>query len=252
MKKIALLILIVWPVAAHATDSYELLTAVLRGYVRAGKVQYAPLCKDGRLKDSIAQLAGTNPDTLPDQNAKLAFWINAYNAYTIQAICGRYPIKSINDLHGGGLVLGSIMNTTVWDRDFVVINNKKMTLNHIEHKIVRPLFHDPRAHFALVCASKSCPALRFEAFEGNRLDEQLNDQGMLFFADPYRNRFDVPEKKATLSKILDWYSKDFGPDRKTVLLFVARFLPDDLAASIRSEPEAWKISYLDYDWSLNE
>lgn len=247
-----LMLLFLRGAAPSASGAQDVYTSLLQEYVREGKVKYPQLCKDRRLAESIAYLKSTDPNRLPNDRDRLAFWINAYNAYTLKVICDHYPVKSINDLHSGGLVIGSVLNTTIWDQDFVIINGKAMTLNQIEHKIIRPVFKDPRAHFALVCASKSCPPLRAEAYEGARLDQQLDDQARIFLSDPGRNHFDIANRKASISKIFDWYGKDFGKNQQDILLFLSKFLSNEIAAAIRSDSEKWKVEYLHYDWSLNE
>jgi hypothetical protein len=234
------------------SQSHALFTALLRQYVHEGGVNYKELRNDARLERYIQQLVATNPDSLHAEDAKLAFWINAYNAYTLKAICDHYPVESINDLHTGGLILGSILKTTVWDEDFVVIGGKQMTLNQIEHSIVRPVFRDARAHFALVCASKSCPPLRSEAFEGQTLQAQLDDQGRAFLSSDFRNRLDSAKRVAYLSKIFSWYSSDFGKSDSELLLFIAKFLPSSIARDIRKNLAEWTIENLDFDWTLNE
>jgi hypothetical protein len=249
---VILVFMILIGMTSNQQEDHTLFTEILQDYVHDGKVNYRELCQDNRLETYIAQLAATNPDTISDEKASLAFWINAYNAYTIKVICDNYPINSINELHTGGMYIGTILNKTIWDKDFVIINNQKTTLNHIEHEIIRPLFQDPRAHFALVCASKSCPPLRSESYEGYKLEEQLDDQGRIFFKDSSNNFFEIDKKEAHLSKILDWYSKDFGKKNKEILLYITRFLPDDLAATIKANPEGWDINHTKYDWSLNE
>ena len=230
---------------------HGLFTEILSNYVHKGFVDYKNLRNDKRLDEYIRWLATANPDTLPDEKEQLAFWINAYNAYTLKIICGNYPVESINDLHSGGLVIGTVFKTTVWDKKLVTVNGQVMTLNSIEHEIVRPRLKDPRVHFALVCASKSCPPLRSEAYEGSQLNAQLDDQGKLFFADTFRNELDAARKQAHISKILSWYSEDFGGSDKRILMFISRFLPPTLAEQINANSSDWDISYKDYDWSLN-
>jgi len=234
---------------AEAAAAY---TGLLRDHVADGHVDYGELCEDVRLESYLAYVAATDPDTFVTRADQLAFWINAYNAWTLKVICDNYPVESINDLHAGGRVIGHITKKTVWDKKFAVVGDYVYSLNHIEHDIVRPVFDDPRAHFALVCASVSCPPLRTEAYEGSRLDAQLDDQGRLFFADNSKNRFDVSQRKAYLSKILDWYQKDFGRSDEEVLVYISRFLPDEIAADILEDPSAWSVKHLDYDWVLNE
>jgi hypothetical protein len=230
---------------------HVLFTQILSEYVRDGRVDYGRLCKDDRLETYVSQLAATNPDAITDAKARLAFWINAYNAYTLKVICDNYPVESINDLHFGGLVVGTVVKKTIWDKKLVVVGGGKMSLNHVEHKIVRPEFKDPRAHFALVCAAKSCPPLRAEAYEGASLDDQLDDQGRIFFGEPDKNRFDVEKKIAYLSKILDWYKGDFGKNDEEILLAIIPFLAEELAGDIDANPGAWDIKHTKYDWSLN-
>ncbi len=239
-------------IPSFGAESHGLFTAILADHVHGSLVDYKSLCADERFDEYIIQIAEMNPDTIASDKARLAFWINAYNAFTLKIICDNYPVKSINDLHFGGLILGTVLKKTVWDKDLVEINNKKTTLNTIEHKIIRPIFKDPRTHFALVCASMSCPGLRPEAYEGEKLDEQLNDEGRKFLADQFKNSFDTEKRRAHISKIFSWYSKDFGGKDEKVLEFIAGFLPEDIASEIRSDPGAWDVSYKDYDWSLND
>lgn len=233
-------------------NSHFLFTEILREYVRDGRVNYAELRSDRRLGEYLQQLAATNPDTIADNRAQLAFWMNAYNAYTIKVICDNYPVKSINDLHTGGLIVGTVLKKTIWDKELAVVNGKRLSLNQIEHEIIRKRFNEPRIHFALVCAAKSCPPLRSEAFIGERLNEQLDDQGRVFFSQIDKNHFDPEKKIAHLSKIMDWYEGDFGKSDEEVLLHVSQFLSEELAASIAADPKKWRIKYTDYDWSLNE
>src|SRR6266852_5927302 len=202
---------------AHA-ESHNLFTAILADYVDNGWVNYKMLCRDKRLEQYIRQLAETNPDTIASDKARLAFWINAYNAYTLKIICDNYPVKSINDLHWGGLIIGTVLKKTVWDKDIVVVNHQKITLNTVEHGLIRPTFKEPRAHFALVCASKSCPPLRSEAYEAEKLDRQLDDQVRKFVNDPEKNWYDVSRNEAHISKIFSWFSGDFGKDDASILL----------------------------------
>jgi hypothetical protein len=226
----------------NGKDSHTLFNEILKEYVHDGKVNYKNLCKDDRLGKYLNQLSNTNPDKIENTKERLAFWINAYNAFTLKIICDNYPVKSIMDLDSG----------KIWDRVFIEINGMKMSLNHIEHEIIRKEFNQPRIHFALVCAAISCPPLRSEAFGGYKLDDQLNDQGDIFLNQKDKNYFDLKEKEAHLSKILDWYGKDFGSDNGEILLYLTRFLPEKTATSIKENPNEWEVRYTEYDWSLNE
>jgi len=230
---------------------HRLFSQVLTAHVGDGRVDYAALKTDPRLDRYLAQLAATDPEQLPDDSARLAFWLNAYNAYTIKLIVDREPLKSITEIGTGGLVLGSVLKTTAWDIRFAEVGGKKLTLNEIEHEIIRRKFKDARAHFALVCASGSCPVLRTEAYEGDKLDGQLDAQAQLFLRDSTRNRFDLATKTASLSSIFSWYQGDFGVDKTAALLKAASYASPEVRAAIEAEPKAWTVEYLTYDWSLN-
>ena len=238
--------------AQNKDDQHLLFTQILNDYVHNGLVNYKKLKDDNRLDKYLKQLENTNPDNLLTDEDKLAFWINVYNAFTLKFIIEEYPVESINNLHWGGLYLGSLLGTTVWDDEKIIINGKRLSLNNIEHDIARKKFNEERVHFAMVCASYSCPPLLDEAYEGFKLNEQLNEQARLFFNDETKNKFDLKERTAYLSKILDWYSSDFGNDDKSILLYVSQFLDSEIADDIRKNTSQWKIDHLSYNWDLNE
>jgi hypothetical protein len=230
----------------------SLFTLILSEYVKDGLVDYKNLKDDKHFDEYLDQLSKTNINDFKNIDDIIAFWINVYNAYTLKFILEEYPVESINDLHWGGLYLGSVLGTTIWDDDKIVINNVKLSLNNIEHDTLRKAIGDERVHFALVCASISCPQLRNEAYEGSSVNEQLEEEARTFFSDRSKNRFDPETKTAHLSKILDWYDDDFGNSKQEILEYVARYLPDDLASEIIAYIDEWKIEYLDYNWNLND
>lgn len=232
--------------SCFAQKPHQLFSEILKDYVVNGAVDYESLRRDLRLEKYIDYLAKTDPKKILSKDSLLAFWINAYNAYTLKIICDNYPLKSIKDLNPKWSF------KTVWDKDFVIINNKKMSLGDIEHKIIRPQFRDPRVHFALVCAAKGCPILRSQAYRGEKLNTQLDEQARSFLVDKEKNSFDLKNKIANISPILRWYSKDFGPNQESVLKYIAKFLPKAIAQSVKKEARNWKVRYRHYDWSLNE
>ena len=238
--------------AQNKNDQHLLFTQILNDYVHDGLVNYINLKEDKRLDKYLEQLENTNPDNLRTDEDKLAFWINAYNAFTLKFIIEEYPVESINDLHWGGLYLGTLLGTTVWDDEKIIINGTKLSLNNIEHDIARKKFNEERVHFAMVCASYSCPQLRDEAYEGFKLNKQLNEQARLFFMDATKNNFDLKKRTAYLSKILNWYSSDFGNDDQSILLYVSQFLDREIADDIRRNLSQWEIDHLSYNWDLNE
>lgn len=236
---------------APAPARHGLFDAILHDYVKNGRVDYRGLQNDARLDAYLRQLQHTDPDTFQNTRDQLAFWLNAYNAFTLKLIVDNYPLKSINELHFGGLYIGTILKKTIWHKKFIQINGRKLSLNNIEHDILRKQFHDPRIHFAIVCASISCPPLREEPYEGFKVDEQLDDQGRRFFSESDKNRFDVENRIAYLSKILDWFAEDFGRNKAERLRFISRFVAPDIAAALQSAPETWKVRHTAYNWNLN-
>lgn len=229
---------------------HSLFTAVLKDHVRDGIVDYKSIKGDERLTSYINYMQNIDTASL-HADERLPFWINAYNSWTIKVVVDNYPLKSIKDL-GADLVIGTIFKTTVWDKNLVTMNKgQKMSLNDIEHKIIRK-YGDARVHFAMVCAAKSCPPLRSEAFVADRVGEQMDEQGRIFMSDKTKNRFDFDKQRIAISKIFDWFEGDFEDDSKSVIRFIARFVPKDTAETLLQEERRFKIDYLDYDWRLNE
>jgi hypothetical protein len=237
---------------SFAEDKHTLFTDMLKAYVRRGVADYKSLCKDPRFMRYIDQLKQVNPDTLGSGNEALAFWLNTYNAWTLKIVCDKYPLKSITELHSGGAALAVVFKTTVWDKNLVTVYGKLTSLGFIEHKILRPKFKDARIHFALVCAAKGCPPLRSEAYEADRIDAQLDEQGRVFLADRGKNEFDIENKVAHISPIFGWFKTDFGARKEAVLRYLSEFAPPGARGFLKDGPGEWKLSYTSYDWSLNE
>lgn len=173
------------------------------------------------------------------RNDQLAYWINAYNAYTIQLIIRNYPLKSIKDI--GSKIKIPFVNTP-WDIKFIRIGNKTYDLNNIEHDILRKKFNEPRIHFAIVCASVSCPKLLNEAYVGTRLNDQLAAQAREFINDPTRNK--ITPGKAELSPIFSWFKGDFTK-KGSLQDFINQYATTKITAKT-------SLSNLDYNWNLNE
>ncbi|MCU0338846.1 MAG: DUF547 domain-containing protein [Spirosomaceae bacterium] len=205
-----------------------------------GFVNYTNFKKDyDELKKYLDMLSANAPNNKWTQEEQLAYWINAYNAFTVQLILDNYPgISSIKDL-GSKVKIPFVSDA--WTIKFITIGGKKMDLNNIEHGIIRKKFDEPRIHFALVCAAKSCPPLRNEAFVAARLDTQLDDQGRDFLNDKTKNN--VTKDKAELSKILSWYGGDFTK-KMPMVDWVNKY------SAVKIDKKT-PISHLDYDWDLN-
>jgi len=224
---------------------HQMFTEILKNYVKNGLADYKNLKNDKQLDKYLSELSNTNPDKL-NRNEKLAFWINAYNAFTLKLVVDNYPLKSITDIK-----TSSDKVRTVWDTEFITINNKKYSLNYIEHKILRKM-NEPRIHFAIVCASISCPELIIEAFEADKIELQLENRTKIFLNDKSRNHFDMKNRKAHISEIFNWFEKDFGKNDKEVLTYFSQYLPDNIKTDINQNIDKWKIDYNDYNWNLNE
>jgi len=227
-------------------------TAILAKRVRGGDFDYAGLAKERKELDVyVASLEAVKPEAFAalSRPEKFAFWVNAYNAYTVKRVLDGYPVKSIRDLGDEKL--------SVWDRDLAPLGalhpalaKSKLTLNEIENKILRPTFMDARVHAAVNCASKGCPPLRAEAFVGEKLDAQLDEQVKAWLADTSRNRIDAKKRRLEISKVFEWFAEDFQSEAGGAPGWIARFRPADKNWLIaRPKPE---ITFLEYDWALNE
>jgi hypothetical protein len=188
----------------------------------------------------LDQLSANPPAANWSKTEQMAFWINAYNAYTIRLILDHYPVESIKDI-GSKIKIPFV--TTPWAAKFFSIGGEKMSLDNIEHGILRKKYDDPRIHFALVCASISCPRLRNEAFTAAKLDRQLDDQGKDFLNNPAKNK--VGKAKAQLSKYFDWYKGDWEKNGQSVAKWVNKYSATKMDATA-------EVSYLDYNWNLNK
>jgi hypothetical protein len=203
-----------------------------------GMVDYAGFVKDKKaLQHYVDYLSTHQPTAKWSKNEKLAYWINAYNAFTVKLIVDHYPVKSIKDIKKGIPFVNS-----VWDIPFIPMGKEKVDLNFIEHSILRKEFKDPRIHAAINCASFSCPLLRNEAYTADHLDEQLEDAMRKFVNDSQRNQVDKSSVK--ISKIFSWFSGDFRLNGASVIDYLNKYAKKSIDSNA-------KMDYLDYDWDLN-
>lgn len=222
--------------------SHKMWSDLLKKHVKTdGLVDYQGFILDSALLNSyLITLNNTHPDFKSwSDEERLAYWINAYNAFTIKLIIDNYPLNSIKDLNP--TVSVPFINS-VWDKPIIQIQEFTYSLNDIEHKILRKRFEEPRIHFAINCASKSCPNLRSEAYFPDILYDQLEEQSILFLNDTSKNY--VSHEEIRISKIFLWFNGDFTNDG-SIIEFINRY------SSVKADQEA-KIRYLKYDWSLNE
>jgi len=241
-------------VASSDPLSYEGYETVLRTYVNAdGLVDYPALQVNPQgLKDFVAQLRSVSPDTYAawSENEKIAFLINVYNAITLESIINQNPLKgSIKDIFG------------VWNFNKHTVMERSLTLDNIEHDILRKDFQEPRIHAALVCAAISCPPLRQEPYTGENLDEQLDDQVRKWLSSPNGLQIDRTQNRVAISSIFDWFGKDWqtkyaiegtftgSAKERSALNFISNYVnPEDKEYL---EQGNYKLNYLNYDWSLN-
>ncbi len=256
--------LALWSTTAQAAFDHHhaAWNALLKSHVvvaaggNASALRYAAMQRDHEtLRSYLAVLSAVSTQVYDAwiRPQQLAFLINAYNAYTVELILTRYPdLKSIKDL-------GSFVQSP-WKKKFFRLLGAERTLGDVEHGLIRApgVFDDPRIHAAVVCASVGCPMLRDEAFVANRLDAQLDDGLRRFLSDRTRNRFDASAGTLQVSKLFDWYRKDFEQGHRGFdslqALFArhAEVLADTPAAQGEIRAGRTQIVFLDYDWSLND
>ena len=217
----------------------SLYARLLKQYVNQGVVDYRGIKNEEMILDQYLKvLENTDPRKLSGSE-QFAFYVNAYNAWTIKLILSAYPgLKSIKEL-------GSFLSTP-WKKKIARIDGDVLTLDAIEHDILRKQFKDPRVHFAVNCASQSCPPLRSEPYQGNILNRQLDEMTTAFLNDPARNYLDG--KTLYVSSIFKWFAEDFNNDIVGYFLIYAQ---EDLKKRLEANRDKIGIKYLDYDWSLN-
>ena len=242
MKNIFLLIVSFFTAVssfAQKAPSHQQWDKLLKKHVNeAGMVNYKGFQKDKTEFDAYLKTLSDNaPQKSWSQKDQIAYWINAYNAFTVSLILQKYPVKSIKDIGGSIYKIN-----TAWDIKFIKIGGEKYDLNNIEHKMLRKKFEEPRMHFAIVCASLSCAKLRREAYTGDKLDDQLEDQSKDFLNDKSKNN--ITAEKAQLSKYFSWYKGDFTKNG-SLTDYINKYSKTKITGNT-------KISSLDYNWSLNE
>ena len=210
--------------------SHSAFDALLKKYVSStGVVDYAGLKRNSsQLQSYLGELAKETPKSSWSRNEKLAYWINAYNAFTLDLIVKNHPVKSITDLDGG----------SPWKVKRIELERKKYSLDQIENQIIRPQFKEPRIHFAVNCAAVSCPTLLNEAFLPEKLNGQLEKQTRKFINNSNFNQ--ISESSAKVSKIFEWYGEDFG-DLKN---YLNKYSDTKIGKGVN-------IEFGDYDWALN-
>lgn len=194
-----------------------------------------------RLDRYLTDLQTVDPTRLT-RDQQLAYWINLYNAVTVEVILENYPVGSIRDIRDGPLSIGP------WNRPLVQVAGQTLTLNDIEHRIIRPTFDEQRIHFALNCAAVGCPNLMGRAWQAETLERDFSTAERAYVNDPRGVRFDE-RGGLILSKIYIWFREDFGPNEQAVLVRIETAAEPKLRALIN---EGQRVKAYRYDWALND
>lgn len=239
------------PAEAQATFDHSAFDALLKKHVVDGMVDYDAFKGSAEFQRYLASLAAAQPGNLPEAE-RLAYWINVYNAYTIQLINSHGERDSIRNINKSlGLSLKG-----PWKEKLVKAGGRTLHLDNVEQDIIRKEFLSypgwQRIHFALVCAAMGCPVLRSEAYTGARLDTQLDEQAKLFLLrQPDKNRVDAARGVLHASPIMSkWYREDFGGSDAEIAKWLSRFWPDGPEKQLLASGRV-KVEETDYDWTLN-
>jgi hypothetical protein len=230
-----------------ATIDLRIWDELLQRYVDdLGRVNYRRWKAEGAdvLRAWLESLADVDLADFTDADARLALWLNAYNAIAISQVLEVYPIASIRPKVLG--IPNWLSFLDFFTRSNTIIGGKKYSLNQIEHAILRPEFAEPRIHFALVCASVGCPLLRRGAYFPESVRTQLEADASRFIHNPDKVRYDAQKKTLYLSKIFKWYEEDFVKAAGSVAEYVGGYLGPEAAVG-----DGWAIVFLPYDWNLN-
>lgn len=232
--------------AGQPADFHNAWDALVKKHVLSGKVNYKGFIADKAGLEAYLQKLAAADISAYSGNQKLAYWINAYNAYTVKLIVDNYPLKSIRDL------------SRPWKKKFcrVAGYSKAVSLDFIEHKILRKEFAEPRIHFAIVCASIGCPDLQPFAFRGDQIEAQLGTVARTFFTSPKHFKI-IPDEEdgryiyIHISKIFQWFGDDFGPNKKAWAAYFRQYAQGE-NLGLLEHAETIRIKYLKYDWNLND
>jgi len=234
-------------VAASSAFDHSAFDRLLQRHVAEGLVDYDAFARSPEFHAYLEALDSAHLEDLPESE-RLAFWINAYNAWTIEQVNAHEERESIRNINK---TLGLLPLKGPWSEKMVRAAGRTLSLDDVEHGIIRKQFDEPRIHFALVCAALGCPPLRSEAYTGEGLEEQLDEQARTFLRrSPHKNRVDVTEGTVWASPILTWYKGDFGGDDESLGRFLARYWPEGPERELLLSG-TFRVRKTDYDWTLN-
>ncbi len=263
------LVTLVFSVQSWALDhTHKAFDSLLQKHVvvqqggKVSQVRYSEFAKDrATLKGYLDELSAVKKAEFDgySKTQQMAFLINAYNGYTLELILGNYPVKSIKDI-------GNEFFDNRWKRKFFTLLGNPTSLDAVEHEMLRApgRYDEVRVHYAVNCASIGCPMLREEAFTADKLEKQLEEQTVRFLSDRTRNRFNKEKNALEVSKIFDWFKKDWTsnykgigaasavPSREAYFARYATLLADDEAGRAAVKDGKVAIEFLNYDWAIND
>jgi hypothetical protein len=237
---------------AYSQFNYSPLDELVGMYVQGNSVNYSKLLKDKEklisFTDSLATISpNSHPERFKTRNEQLAYWINAYNAYILKIIIENYPVDSIKDIKFIGFTVWLHKNT---------LGGEEISFKSLEDDIIRDMYQDPRIHFAINCASVSCPPLRNKAYFPGTLDQQMDESTSIFINDTNNFRIAEEEGKIYLSSIFDWYDDDYIDWLREKMDIEEPHILDYIKVYYKGQfNEEWydyDIEFLEYDWSLND
>lgn len=239
---LAMCILLSWQAALAGPPGQAEYAEVLHRYVRGGSVDYARLKENRKLLDESLSRMGTVDSESLSREGQLAFYINLYNAATLRLVVDHYPVSSIKDIGG--------WFSSPWKQKVVPLKGELVSLDHVEHEILRPRFQEPLVHFALNCSARSCPPLAEEPYVADSLKDRLRVAAITFINDSEGNRLE--NGKLYLSRIFKWYAKDFPEDVVSWLQQYARGSLKEKLDAMTEKGKTPTVKYLEYDWRLND
>ncbi len=233
---------------SHETIDHAPWDVLLARYVHAGKtgvnlVDYRQFASADRatLVTYIDSLANVRISQF-NRDEQLAYWINLYNAQTVKVVLDHFPVDSIRDID----ISPGLFSRGPWGKDLVTVEGRKLSLNDIEHRILRPIWRDPRVHYMVNCASIGCPNLGTSAYRGASIDQALTEAAKVYVNDG--RGVQISGGKVTVSKIYDWFIEDFGGSERAVIRHLQQYAAPDLRERLAA---IGKLSDTRYDWSIN-
>ena len=230
-----------------------------------GRVNYSALKQDSRDLDEYYHLIATfspdsHPDLFPSESHKLAYWINAYNATAIKTVLTYYPISSVLDVKPPAVFFFLSEKSGFFVFQRLTYGGKTTSLYYLGNGVIRERFQEPRIHFALNCAALGCPRLPRQAFSGEDLERQLDQETRKFLSEARNFRIDHSGKTIYMSSIfkwyeddfLNWYQKNYSESKASLVNYIALYLTSDKAAELKEHGNQYALRFLPYDWGLND